>query len=248
MEKLKFSIVACAYGNNWQFENFLCTAISQAHNSFEIIIVDNATPNKKIQDICLMNRRKKSKVKYFRIEPEQKKCKNITQGINLAARKARGEYLVIVADPNVLLSLNFLTAMDAIIDNDTLVLLDMTTNSRLSPTGSYEDEYSILVPEVMSEMNENLLKQMGWPADPLSLVLIPGKHRMAPAHLTYDCVVTGLSKENYFKSGGYDENDVSWGIYHEVFIRRLSESLGVKFIGGVRVIHQYHRVLKDNPF
>ena len=52
MEELKFSILACVYGNFLQFKNFLSTAILQHHPSYEIIVVDNAHPNNDICDVC----------------------------------------------------------------------------------------------------------------------------------------------------------------------------------------------------
>ena len=245
MEKLKFSIVACAYGNNWQFENFLCTAISQAHNSFEIIIVDNGTPNKKIQDICLMSRRKEPRVEYFRIEPEEKKCKNITQGINLAAQKAKGKYLVIVADPNVLLSFNLLRQLDEI-DLNTVMLSSGLSDVKISPDGTYEVEYAKGVPGEMAEINESLLKEMGWPCDPASLNLLPGKHRFPPPHFTYDVYIVALSRKGFLELGGFDENVESWGEYHQKFVKGLTEKFSEKQIANVRIVHQYHRVLKND--
>jgi glycosyltransferase involved in cell wall biosynthesis len=247
MEELKFSILACVYGNQWQFKNFLWTALRQDYPNYEVIIVDNAHPNKDIYNLCKSTEDSVT-LRYFRIEPEFKKCKNIAQGINLAAEKANGEYLVIVADPNNMISFNLLKTMDGI-NNNTVMLSDISGDLRLSPTGIYDDEYSNSEPpEIMAQINEQILKEMGWPADPLLLELIPGKHRMAPPHLAHDCVVVALSKENYLKFGGYDESAISWGIYHELFVRRLAEALDVEFLKGIRVIHQYHRVLKDADF
>ena len=157
---------------------------------------------------------------------------------------AKGKYLVIVADPNVLLSFNLLRHIDHI-DENSVMLSDISGDLKISPTGTYQDEYANDNAAVMANINASILKEMGWPADPLKLKLIPGKHRMAPPHLAYDVYITALSRDNFLKFGGYDEGSKSWGIYHELFVRNLASKLRLEFIKGVRVIHQYHRVYKD---
>jgi glycosyltransferase involved in cell wall biosynthesis len=252
MEELKFSILACVYGNDKQFANFLYTALRQDCSNYEVLIVDNAHPNDDIRNLCMRSKDipemgGRVDLRYFRIQPQDKKCKNIAQGINLAARNARGKYFVIVADPNVLLSFNLLKTIDGI-DQKTVMLSDISGDLKISPTGAVIDEYSDGDPARMAEINDSLLKEMGWSDDPLKLKLIPGKHRMAPPHLTYDCYIVAVSRDNFLISGGYYETDTSWGRYHEFFVHRLKDFLNVEFIKGIKVIHQYHRVLKDDSF
>ncbi len=248
MEELKFSIVACAYGNHRQFENFLCTATMQNHPSFEVVIVDNATPTKDIYDICCRFQGKDSspKVRYFRIEPEGKKCKNITQGVNIAAQKARGKYIVIVADPNVLLSFNLLQTLDGIKEN-TVYLSAGFSDIKISPDGTYESEYESADPTGMAAANSKLLAEMGWPCDPLCMKLIAGKHRFPPPHQVNDCYIVALLRSMFLQLGGYDESATSWGEYHMRFVSALKKSLKPVQINGARIIHQYHRVYKDAP-
>lgn len=249
MEKLTFSILVCVYGNAQQFSNFLWTAYCQDHYSYEVVIVDNATPDASIKstyDCC--PRKIKNRLNYVFISQKDKRCRNITQGINLAASAAKGKYIVIVADPNVLLSFNLLESIEALIDDKSVVLSSGCNDVKISPGGFYDSEYARENPEKMAAQNEQLLKDMGWPCDPLNLRLIAGKHRFPQPHQHFDCYIVALSRKNYLKFGGYDESQRSWGEYHQVFVERLTKKLQRRNLTGVRIVHQYHRVYKDDPF
>lgn len=247
MEKLKFSILVCVYGNSKQFSNFLWTAYCQDYDNFEIVVVDNATPGTAIGGVykCCPAKVKK-RINYVFIHPEQKRCRNITQGINLAARHAQGEYVVIVADSNVLLSFNLLESIEALIDEKSVVLSAGCNDVKISPDGSYDAEYAKDSSDKIAEVNEKLLEDMGWPCDPIHLKLIAGKHRFPPPHLTYDCYIVALSKENYLQSGGYDEDQRGWGEYHQNFVKGLTGRLQQRNLTGVKIVHQYHKVFKND--
>jgi hypothetical protein len=204
MEKLKYSILVCAYSNGWQFN------------------------------------------RYFYIHPSEKKCTNITQGINIAAQKAVGEYIVIVADSNVLLSFNLLSKIDEYITPATVVLSSGTTNDyKLSPDGMIETEYKHDDPDKMTDICKDLLTKMGWPCNPLNLKLIDGKWRQPQAHHGHDCYIVAMAKEAFMGLGGYDENLNEWGTYHDKFVDRVTQTLKSRLLKGVRIVHQYHRVWKQ---
>ena len=118
----KFSILVCAYSNGYQFNNFLWTAINQNFPDpfYEIIVIDNATPTMEIRDACreVPYRR----VKYRRIGIDEKKCRNITQGLNKAGQMAKGDYVVIVADSNLLLGYSLLSEIDSMVDRWKMVI------------------------------------------------------------------------------------------------------------------------------
>lgn len=247
-KKLKYSILACAYGNHKQFSNFLWTAYCQDFTNYEVVVVDNATPGAQMQsvyDCC--PRKVKKYVHYHSIKREEKRCRNIAQGINLAASRAEGKYLVVVADSNVLLSFNLLEQIDALIDENSVVLSAGCNDVKISPDGQHDTEYACLNAEHISNSNDVLLELMGWPCDPLQLRLIPGKHRYPPPHLTYDCYIVAMSKDNYFKLGGYDESCKEWGEYHQVFVEKATKALQSRRLQGIRVLHQFHRVYKNDP-
>jgi len=246
MEKLKFSILACVYGNQKQFNNFLWTAYCQDFDNYEIVIFDNATPGSAIENSCKSCPKKiRRRIKYHFIQPRDKKCKNITQGINLAAREAKGEYLVIVADSNVLLSFNLLESIEALIDENCVVLSAGCNDVKISPDGSYDTEYAAENSEKIAVINQQLLKDMGWPCDPLQLRLLQGKHRFPPPHLTFDCYIVALAKTAFLDQGGYNEDQKSWGEYHQVFVQKMTRAFQSRYLNGVRIVHQYHRVFKD---
>lgn len=249
MEKLDFSILVCAYGNPAQFSNFLWTAYCQDYpDNYEIVVVDNATPGAQIENTCRACPGKvRKRINYIFLRPKDKRCKNIAQGINLAARKAKGKYLVIVADSNVLLSFNLLESIADFIDDGAVVLSAGCNDVKISPDGSYDTEYAKQSAGAMAEANERLLEEMGWPCDPLHLRMVAGKHRYPPPHLTYDCYIVALSKENFFKFGGYDENQRSWGEYHQKFVSRMVSHLQQRNLVGVKIVHQFHRVYKNDP-
>lgn len=247
-KKLGYSILACVYGNHRQFSNFLWTAYCQDFDDFEIVIVDNATPGAQIKSVYERTPRKiRRMINYIYLPQKEKRCRNINQGINIAAQKAAGKYLVIVADPNVMLSFNLLDSIDELIDDGSVVLSAGCNDIKISPYGSHESEYGTKNPEEVANANDVMLDLMGWPCDPLHLKLIPGKHRYPPPHQTYDCYIVALSKNNYLKSGGMDEGIRSWGEYHQKFVKGLTKWLKPKHLHGVKIIHQFHRVYKDDP-
>lgn len=246
MEELKYSIVVCAYKNHRQFSNFIWTACCQDFNGYEVVVVDNATPNDLIFRMSEKAQCSLAKVRYFNIEPEQKRCKNITQGINLAVSKAVGKYVVIVADSNVLLSFNLLSSIDRLIDDDTVVLSSGTNDVKISPDGNYDSEYWLGDPQKMAELNYKLLIKMGWPCDPINLDLSKVGYRFPPPHRGLDCYIVALAKSQFLQKGGYDESKVSWGEYHQEFVKRMLDGSKLAALQGVRIVHQFHRVFKDD--
>jgi glycosyltransferase involved in cell wall biosynthesis len=246
MEELKFSILVCAYKNSRQFSNFLWTACCQNFHPFEIIVVDNATPNDGIQKACEKVPCRLSKVRYFNIRSEEKKCRNISQGINLAAEKATGKYIVIVADSNTLLSFNLLESIGKLIDSNVVILSSGMNDVKISPNGNYDSEYWSGDPSKISRLNEKLLLAMGWPCDPINLDLTKVGHRFPPPHKGWDCYIVCLPRQYFLRHGGYDEKDSSWGEYHQNFVSDIASKLRPVNLKGVRIIHQFHRVFKDD--
>jgi len=232
---LKFSIVCCAYGNHYQFGNFLFTAAKQEHDSFEIVVADNATPSAELLKECL----KHPMVQYIRISERAKRCTNITQGINLAAKMASGKYLVIVADSNVLLAFNLLASIDALIDEEAIVLsAGVGIDVKISPGGTWDSEYYQC--DEADAICQKLLADMGWPDDPLNLKLLPGRYRMPPPHFRYDCYIVALDRQRFLDRGGYDESCTEWGPYHENLVSNWTKMFTEKRLKGTRVIHQFH--------
>jgi hypothetical protein len=254
---MKYSVLYCVYNNHNQFRNSLWTAACQHWSSalkekkYEIIIVDNATPGDEIKQISKgidpTMVFKEGFVRYLRIANENKRCTNITQGINLAASVASGEYIVIVADSNVLLSFNLLSKIDKVIDKDTLVLSTGPKNDvKISPGGSKRSEYGPCEVQDAARTNDELLSQMGWPCDPLKLRLLNGKHRFPPPHMARDCYIAAMPRDAFISYGGYDESQSQWGPYHEFFLDAMAKYLPKEHhLKGIRIIHQYHRVLKE---
>jgi glycosyltransferase involved in cell wall biosynthesis len=214
---------------------------------YEIIVIDNATPDDPIKLACAIHRGAYIDIHYSRITNKEKRCTNITQGINLAASMARGEYIVIVADSNVLLSFNLLEKINEIIDKDTLVLSTGPTNDvKISPDGKKSSEYGGIDYLKAAKINAKLLIEMGWAADPIKLKLIPGKHRFPPPHLARDCYIAAMPTDAFLSYGGYDESSTQWGPYHEYFLDAMAKHLDKeRHLRGVRIIHQYHRVFKE---
>jgi glycosyltransferase involved in cell wall biosynthesis len=241
MEELKFSILVCVYGNPKQFKNFLWTACNQDFEGYEIVIVDNATEDDSIFNVYQDSINKLSKIRYFAIGPKQKQCTNITQGINIAAQKAVGRFIVIVADPNILLSFNLLSQISKLIDDKFIILSSGMNDVKISPKGTPPSEWHQGKPEEMAQENEKILIEMGWPDDPLNLKLIKGKYRWPPPHRDYDCYVAALSRKYFLNIGGYPMDQTTYGTYHAVFLSNLATKLKPKKLTDVRIIHQYHR-------
>ena len=254
---LKYSILYCVYNNTAQFRNSLFTAACQSWSDdlgkkpYEIIIADNNTPGDSIKT---MSRGidpttifKDGFVRYLRIKEDQKRCTNITQGINLAALAATGDYIIIVADSNVLLSFNLIDKIDEMIDPDTLVLSTGPKNDvKISPGGTKNSEYADISYGQAAQINAKLLADMGWPNDPINLNLSKVKHRYPPPHMVRDCYIAAMSREKFLSYGGYDESQTTWGTYHEFFLDAMAGYLKhEKHLRGVRIIHQYHSVLKE---
>lgn len=247
MEKLKFkfSILVCAYSNGYQFNNFLYTACMQDLENYEIIIVDNGTANNEIY-WAWQKAIFRHKIHYHFISPEEKKCRNITQGINKAASMASGEYLVIVADSNVLLSFNLLSKINELIDKNTLVLSAGKYNDvKISPNGNYANEYEKSNQYDMQDICAKILHDMGWPDDPLNLKLLDGKHRYPDPHENYDCYIVAMAQKDFFAIGGYNEDETQWGDYHSNFVKKCARILITKKLEGIKIVHQYHRVFKQ---
>lgn len=246
MENIKYSILVCAYSNGHQFHNFLYTACRQEiDDKYEIIVVDNATPTTEIYDACKRASCYLSRIKYYNIQPDQKKCKNITQGINFAAVMSKGEYIVIVADSNVLLSFNLLSEIDKIDGKQWKIIISgQGTDIKISPNGNGSTEYSRLSQKEMMNVNANILEKMGWPDDPYSLRLIEGKYRYPPPHNNFDIYIAAMHREVFLKQP-YNENLKSWGDYHANFIQNKCREYASIRLTDVKIIHQFHRVWKN---
>ena len=106
------------------------------------------------------------------------------------------------------------------------------------------EEYKKLSKHEIATENEYLLKDMGWPDDPLNLNLINGKYRYPPPHNLYDVYVVGMNTTIFFE-GPYNENIRKWGTYHSDFVKYKCNRYGFRRLDNIRVIHQYHRVWKD---
>jgi hypothetical protein len=218
---------------------------------YQIVIIDNATPDDSIKQISKGispdMQFKEGFVHYSRIMPGQKRCTNITQGMNLGALTAAGKYIVIVADSNVLLSFNLLNKIDEIIDEDTLVLSTGPRNDvKISPGGSKASEYGHVDHNEAASINSFLLQQMGWPDDPRKLKLLKGNYRFPPPHMARDCYIAAMSKDKFLSYGGYDESKTQWGPYHEFFLDNMARYLDKEVhLTDIRIVHQYHRVLKE---
>ncbi len=245
MEKLKYSILVCVYGNADQFENFLITACGQDYpiDDYEIVVVDNATPGNEIMQACLSvgSWMAFPNIIYARIGAGQKQCRNITQGINIAARGAQGERFVIVADSNVLLSSNLLKEIDKS-DDKQIVISGAGTDIKISPDGNYSTEYAPKDHNQIAKENDLLLKAMGWPDDPLDLKLIEGKYREPDPHNAFDVYIVTMHRSQFVS---YDKNLSSWGPYHTNYVWSLCMKYGHRRLQNIRIIHQYHRVWKN---
>jgi glycosyltransferase involved in cell wall biosynthesis len=246
MAKINFSIIACTYNNPYHLKNFLWTVFNQDYQGgFETIIVNNASTRDGVIMACC-GQPSRINIRYYEITPEEKRCTNIAQGINLAAQKAMGRYLVIVADPNVLLSFNLLSSISKVIKPTNIVLSAGPENDvKISPDGLQQTEYAKLKPEDMETHCELLLRDMGWPCDPLELKLLPGKHRFPPPHLQYDCYIAAMSRPNFYKFGEYPEKQTTWGRYHDEYLQMLAKNLDEIRLTDIRVVHQFHRVFKE---
>ena len=246
MEKLDYSILVCVYDNAWQFKNFLYTACNQNYRgSYEIVVVDNASPTDEIVKTC-HRVNCSNRIKYYAISKEDKKCRNITQGINLAAQKAKGQHLVIVADSNVLLSFNLLSEINK--DETKHWRINISgkgTDIKISPNGKIEKEYERRDPQEITHECSEILTKMGWPNDPMYLDLIDGKHRFPPPHNEFDVYITSMDKA-IFVEGPYNENMTNWGDYHSNFVKHKCRKYGFRRLHNIRIIHQWHRVWKND--
>jgi len=243
MEKIKYSILVCPYSNVKQFENFLFTARMQDYQGkYEVIVVDNASPTDEIKYICS----KFSDItKYYRIKEEDKKATNITQGINLAANISTGEYVVIIPDPNVLLSFNLLSEIDKVpLKEWKIIISGLKTDIKISQYATLAEEYEKRNENEMAEINSRLLLEMGWPDDPMKLKLINGRHRFPPAHIGFEVYMVAMHRVHFFKEP-YNENLIEWGTYHENFVTTKCRQYAWERLRSVRLIHQLHRVWKN---
>jgi hypothetical protein len=243
MEKLKYSILVCAYCNVDQFNRFLMTACSQDFDDYEVVVVDNATPNNDIMLSCDTARSWLGidNLTYIRLSKAAKRCKNIAQGINIAAVRARGERFVVVADSNVLLSDNLLSEIDKHNGRE-VVISGAGTDIKISPDGNINTEYAAGDPTMIELENARLLKTMGWPDDPLKLKLIPDTYRVPDPHNQFDVYVISLHRSQFSE---YDEAFTHWGPYHAHYVKNKCMEYGHRRLKNVRIIHQYHRVWKD---
>lgn len=241
MEEIKYSILVCAFCNGKQFRNFLWTATNQDYDprAYEIQVVDNDTPSEEIEKACM-----KFKVhKYTKMI--NKNCRNITQGINYAAENARGKYIVIIADSNVLLSFNLLKEIDRARKKAPIVISGgHNCDVKISLTGDYDSEYAQIDPEIMARTNQLILKEMGWPADPSALKLIPGKYRFPDPHKNFDVYMVAMPKRIFLEEP-YNDQQKTWGPYHQDFVRKKCEEHGFASVENARIIHQWHRVWKN---
>lgn len=241
MEAPRISVIGSTYANPAQLRNLLWTLSKQTCPvPFEVLIADNASPGPAIAQVCA-----DARVGYLPISPADKKGTNISQGINLAARAAKGDWLAIIADTNVLLSFNLLSAIASARKPGRLILSrGGLTDVKISPLGTRQSEYARLSPKEMARENDALLVELGWPCDPLRLRLQHGKHRFPPPHAGYDCYLAALERSAFLASGGYQEGG-GWGTYHQSFLQSLASRMEEHLLSGVRIVHQYHRVYKE---
>lgn len=244
MEKIKYSILVCPYSNAEQFKNFLYTACMQDYQGkYEVVVVDNVSPTTEIKHACS---RSSDIVKYYRIKEEDKKCTNITQGINLAADISTGEYIVIIPDPNVLLSFNLLSEIDKVcLKRWKIIISGLSTDIKISQNATLAEEYEKKGENEMAKINSALLLEMGWPNDPMKLKLIDGKHRHPPAHRGFEVYMVAMH-ETHFSEGPYNENLTAWGPYHEDFVKAKCRRYAPERLKNIRLIHQLHRVWKSD--
>jgi hypothetical protein len=195
---------------------------------------------------CMNKLKKKPSSKncfFMRIPSAHKQCKNSAQGINMAAVMANGEFLVIIPDPNVLLSYNVLHAILQQKGNRHTIISGKGTDIKISPHGMTKEEYAEDSAHQMALENSRLLQQMGWPKDPAELTLIPGTWRRPGPHNGFDVYLAAVH-HNVFEP--YDETINAWGTYHNDWVRRMTERSG-KYcrLKDVTIIHQFHRVWKN---
>ena len=239
METIRHSLLVCAYCNHDQFINFLLSACAQdVNNGYEIVVVDNgSTPP--LYDICkdVSAWTGYPHIIYERID--RRTCSNITQGINIAAKIASGRHrLTIIADSNVLLASNFIRSIER---HPGVVISGAGVDVKISPEGSINCEYAPHDPRKAAEQNARLLKQMGWPDDPLNLQLIPGKHRLPDPHNNYDVYAISMPRNKFVP---YDTKNTVWGTYHADYVKAMCRD-GFSRLSGTRIIHQFHRVWKS---
>lgn len=240
---MKYSIVTCVYGNPRQFKNSLLAAMSQNCNfKYEVIVVDNGTPDSGIFDACYNftvpdNR----SLGYMRIDPSEKKTFNTTQGTNMGAQAAVGEIIVVLADPNVLLSYNFLSEVDNLM-NYGIIVTSSNCDVKLSPKGTKDSEYEDI--EGKEDINSEFLSKLGWPKDPMDFNLDLVPHRYPPPHQNHDVYVFAMSRELFLKDGGYDESETGWGLYHTNLVKKFCHQYTWIKLRNVRVVHQYHGLTK----
>ena len=241
---MKYSVVVVPYHNDLYFKNFLFTAMNQDFKGkYEVIVVDNGTPNSGIFDACYNYSyvADNQSLCYMRIDPSEKKATNPTQGVNMGAREGVGEYLVVVADSNVLLSYNLLSEIDRIIKPN-IFFTSSKCDVKISPEGTKESEYVEL--ENKWEINCKLLRRLGWPKDPRLFNLDLVRHRYPPPHNKYDVYVFGMNRIKWIADGGYDETDNKWGLFHENTLMKFCRKYEWKILTNTRIVHQYHGLHK----
>jgi len=240
---MDFSIITTVYRNTDQYRHFISTAAAQhTDKKFEIVVFVNEEPTELIR-VVIPRAGERVTVESKPAGTGARVSRNLSYGIHMAALASKGSCLVFVFDPNVLLSFNILQEIDKLIRPGVIVTsAGNDTDVKISPLGTHASEYEAGDPDQMASVNERLLAEMGWPADPGRLELIPGKHRFPPPHLAHDEYLVAMARQDYFEAGGYPTVIDAAGAWHEEWVRRMCGLYRERRLEGCRIIHQYHRV------
>jgi len=237
---MKYSICTCTYERYQHFQMFLESIANQTYpEPFELIVADNGSKRddnlKAAEDIAS----DKIVVKTIKIPKEERKTTNITQGINLAAQQATGEYIIIIADSTVIVSYNMMSEIDKVARPGSIVL-SSKCDVKVSFGGRSDEEYIYESDAKGFDDTMLILNGMGFDKnkDPFYLKLIPGFYRFPWQHETYDVYMICLIRNQF---PGYDEN-ITERAYHRLLVAALANRLKpVLLQGKIRIVHLLHK-------
>ena len=224
------SVVIPTYRHAWELDKVMISLEKQTgiyHHEYEILIINDDPEDKDTLFVALENYKKFHNVRYVEVyDAEEIGITNAGRCGNVGARSfASGNLLILVVDSGRIPTPGCVRKTRDMFER---YGSDITTTVHPYHIGKHYSDKGWTVEEC-----RNLMKTIRWDKDAYHLFSVAAHTRISKTGVITESTFQGITKENFLKIGGWNEEFKTWGSHNLDLWRRCFRS---KPIDGIQKI------------
>lgn len=230
MEKPFISVVIPTHDHGWEIDKVLFSLEKQygiQHNEYELLIINSNPDDRETFDTAWKNYQKYGNVRLVQVyDIKEKGITNAGYCGNIGGRTyAKGEILILVVDSARIPTPMVLRKTRDAFERFGTEIVTTTTPYHI---GKHYSDPSFTVEEC-----RKILESTRWRNDAYHLFEVAAHTRISETGKFNESTYLGVTRENFMKVGGWNENFPSWGSHNIDIFRRFTR---VKPIDGIQKV------------